>query len=804
MRKLPYRLIATILVSVLLIVFMVSACSDRSLLNLSGGESQEPVPDKAEILAPPADGQAVIVEKSTVHVQSAHEPQVTRVDLRVGKEDQAGPGDLIRSDFPINGRLLQPWVPAEPSKYTIRLIRFDANGITVTNDLTREVTVAQASVVAAAGPGSESAFPETQAANVAPAAALQACAADTVGAPQLNVQVYIRGQGSISREILDAQGASGDGPWIVVESQATNGVVSLVSVVDSTQATVPQTQITDNNNGQMLFGPIAPGTYTVIVEARNDVCVQTQTTTTSLVAPAATPVPILQPTPTLQPSPTPTPFYPPPPPVPGVPYGPVQAELPELRPPVCDGADYIGTFTPPNNTRVTITEPDDIPARTVGGTLVHRAWRLQNTGTCTWGPGYELAFYGGRSMGSGGVAFESFFPAEPDRRNALIDGERLIAPEGLPNQVAVLELLLNAPVTPGIHQSYWRMRNPQGVYFGPIIGVTLDVVRQCDFGIYGAPVIKKFQIGRVGNVFDPVNPVDVIAERNAQVTFDWSLSNAQDYDIVVTGPTGDTRNIATGNLTDRTTVTFDEVGDYIITLYADNGPCTAQAETTVKVVPSDEDYTSFLLEINRASTSNTSDALNVNWNHVDTNVNQTVLYAQRFERSRGEKCLFDYNSWWESLKPVVCEENQWSQWTPVSGQPLPAEIVAVGGETVAAGTANNAPLLAGQSAVNVGDQEVAQGSSVSVARTVGNTHQGSAQVANIEWALCPTDTDPDQDIGIRYQMQATVNNTNAIPSWSNIVDFRCGAATSGGSGASGASTADSSRSRPPSPDFNPD
>ena len=37
--------------------------------------------------------------------------------------------------------------------------------------------------------------------------------------------------------------------------------------------------------------------------------------------------------------------------------------------------------------------------------MVHRAWRLQNVGTCTWGPGYELAFYGGRSMGSGGVAF---------------------------------------------------------------------------------------------------------------------------------------------------------------------------------------------------------------------------------------------------------------------------------------------------------------------------------------------------------------------------------------------------------------
>jgi hypothetical protein len=49
-------------------------------------------------------------------------------------------------------------------------------------------------------------------------------------------------------------------------------------------------------------------------------------------------------------------------------------------------------------------------------------------------------------MGSGGVAFESTFPGEPARRNTLIDSNRLIVPEGKPNQVAVVEVQLAAPL----------------------------------------------------------------------------------------------------------------------------------------------------------------------------------------------------------------------------------------------------------------------------------------------------------------------------------------------------------------------
>ncbi|MFN8459175.1 MAG: NBR1-Ig-like domain-containing protein [Anaerolineae bacterium] len=43
-------------------------------------------------------------------------------------------------------------------------------------------------------------------------------------------------------------------------------------------------------------------------------------------------------------------------------------------------------------------------------------------------------------------------------------------PQGKPNQEAVVEVILTTPAIPGIHQSYWRMRNPQGSLLAPLWG----------------------------------------------------------------------------------------------------------------------------------------------------------------------------------------------------------------------------------------------------------------------------------------------------------------------------------------------
>ena len=806
-RRIPYRLVATTLVSILLILIFVSACN--SFPDLFGTDQEFRTPTEARIVAPPQNSQLVV--NGTVYFQSEHPgDNIVQVELLIN-------GKLQRSDFPNNGRVLQPWVPDTVGVYNINIRGVDAENNPVT-DLPLTIEVIPDNVVAAVGPQpapttapGDAAATEQQAApsdeiQIEPAPGdsgldlPQICSFNDAGAPRLNT-FSVEPLGDISLEIQPAANSLPDDssePRIVVEWEVTNADQVTVVVQDSDGNNLPPSPV--NQSAARVFFPVSPGTYTVSISARNEQCSATQVESVTVIEPQATPLPQIQQLPTPLPSPTPTPYYPPPPAAPGVPPGPVQAQLPELRPPVCDAADYVGVYVPAGNSRITISEPDEIPAKTVGGTQVHRAWRLQNTGTCTWGPGYELAFYGGRSMGSGGVAFETFFPNEPPRRNTIISGEQLVAPEGKPNQVAVLELLLNAPVTPGIHQSYWRMRNPQGIYFGPIIGVTLEVVRQCEFGIYGAPVINYFQIGRVGNVFDPVNPVDVIAERVSPVTFDWSISNAQDYDIIITGPTGTIQNIATSSLTDRQTVTFDKVGTYDITLYADNGPCTATANTTVRVVPNDEDYTSFLLEI--SSTASSADALIAQWRHQDTEVNQTVLYAQRYERTLGESCsyVWDSSSWWVKQECVP----EWNDWVPVKGTPLPTEIMSVSGSPESGSISNNTPDLTTQAEAFVGGEAVAQGSGTAVAATVGDTSQGSAQIANVEWALCPTSSSPDKEVGIRYQMQAKINDLNAIPTWSNTVDVRCGSAVTNSSAGPSAADAGISSGQPSLSDFNPD
>ena len=429
-------------------------------------------------------------------------------------------------------------------------------------------------------------------------------------------------------------------------------------------------------------------------------------------------------------SPTAIPRFPPPPPAPGVPHGPTQDQLPELMPPVCDAAKYIGPFIPNTSERIIITEPDDVPAKTVGGTLVHRAWRIQNIGTCTWGPGYELAFYGGRAMGSGGVAFEAFFPDEPDRRNIVINQDQLIGAEGKPNQVAVGEVLLMAPVTPGIHLSYWRMRNPHGVFFGPIIGVTLEVVRDCQFGIYGAPVINRFEILGVGNVYRPTDPVNVRAEVGEPVTLDWSIINADNYDIVVRDPVGNSANISTNNRTDRNSFIPTRLGRYTITLFADNGHCTATAVVNVDAVPPEgEQFNLIIITSGAATTASASGgslqssasvsfgSIKAEWEHFDPETDEFVLISELYERETTETCydIFGYT-------PCFSSQSDWQLVDSIQRR--------VGGE---------------------GDA------------------QGAAVVTNVERVLCNQLSDPSNPYELRYVMQAGKNGRRANPELSNVV-----------------------------------
>jgi hypothetical protein len=83
-----------------------------------------------------------------------------------------------------------------------------------------------------------------------------------------------------------------------------------------------------------------------------------------------------------------------------------------------------------------------------------KTWRFRNTGDTTWGSGYQLVFVSGEQMGG------------PTSVNV---------PAAAPGQEVDISVGLTAPEQAGDHTGYWRLRNPQGTFFGPTVWVKIHV-----------------------------------------------------------------------------------------------------------------------------------------------------------------------------------------------------------------------------------------------------------------------------------------------------------------------------------------
>lgn len=88
------------------------------------------------------------------------------------------------------------------------------------------------------------------------------------------------------------------------------------------------------------------------------------------------------------------------------------------------------------------------------GSSLQRVWRVRNTGTTTWGSGYQLVFVSGNQMGAPGA---------------------VNIPAASPGQEVNLSVNMVAPSSTGTHTGYWRLRNPQGTFFGPTLFVKINV-----------------------------------------------------------------------------------------------------------------------------------------------------------------------------------------------------------------------------------------------------------------------------------------------------------------------------------------
>lgn len=99
-----------------------------------------------------------------------------------------------------------------------------------------------------------------------------------------------------------------------------------------------------------------------------------------------------------------------------------------------------------------VTVPDN--TEFAPGESFVKTWRLRNTGTCDWGPGFKLVFIGGDAMGG---------PASVD------------APPTAAGSTADISVNLTAPTTPGTYRGDWRMQSDTGLMFGTKVFVQIVV-----------------------------------------------------------------------------------------------------------------------------------------------------------------------------------------------------------------------------------------------------------------------------------------------------------------------------------------
>ena len=80
------------------------------------------------------------------------------------------------------------------------------------------------------------------------------------------------------------------------------------------------------------------------------------------------------------------------------------------------------------------------------GESFSKTWRLENVGRCTWTPQYILTYFSGNSM-------------------EALQIHNLPAPVE-PGEMIDLSVDMKAPLTPGMYQSNWMLRDPGGELFG--------------------------------------------------------------------------------------------------------------------------------------------------------------------------------------------------------------------------------------------------------------------------------------------------------------------------------------------------
>ena len=195
------------------------------------------------------------------------------------------------------------------------------------------------------------------------------------------------------------------------------------------------------------------------------------------------PPPPGQPTPTPPPAPTPTPVPP---------VQPTAAP----PPPCIDGMTFVADLTFPD---FNMTAPQLINPNTP----FQKGWRLRNSGTCTWTPGYVLSYANGNSP-------YSSMNGQPTAVNTQV-------PPG-----ATFDMFVNlvSPPYPGTYQGFWVLKNTAGQAFGQRIWVGIQVAQTAP------PTVPPPPTAPPGTtIIFNAQPTSIRAGQ--QVVFTWQVTNAQ-------------------------------------------------------------------------------------------------------------------------------------------------------------------------------------------------------------------------------------------------------------------------------------
>ena len=130
-----------------------------------------------------------------------------------------------------------------------------------------------------------------------------------------------------------------------------------------------------------------------------------------------------------------------------------------------------------------------------------KGWRVQNTGTCVWDPGYSIVYVDGNHAA-----------AHMDGAEIVLHGRTE------PLETYDVEVKLIAPNEPGIYQGYWQLRNAAGDYLGERLPVAILVPPLPTPGPTSTP--------------RPVTTIQLDVDRQAIVrgecaVFTWTVTNAQ-------------------------------------------------------------------------------------------------------------------------------------------------------------------------------------------------------------------------------------------------------------------------------------